>query len=244
MVGELASSVQQVTHSRERLLALLTVSLLAVVLLGCQGKTSDADQTSATKADESSQTTSSPSASASTASATPSVGTTPAANASTAAGATPSVPSTARPAGTHESAANHSQTLSLAQGKTAHLTYFDVTFLRFAAGQDGVSHGWKVRVCYTSAHPGQNSDGTTRVSTNPWSVLVRDGEGGQEGMWVRIDDFPADKGWAPPYPSRRISVGQCAEGWLAIRDENPDLQWLAVRYAPADFGDQVTWGVD
>lgn len=153
------------------------------------------------------------------------------------------MPSTARPAATHAPAVNQSQTLSLAQGKTAHLTYFDVTFLRFAAGQDGISHGWKVRVCYTSPHPGQNADGTTRVSTNPWSVLVRDGEGGQEGRWVRIDDFPADKGWAPSYPVRRISVGQCAEGWIAIRDENPDLQWLAIRYAPADFGDQVTWEI-
>lgn len=100
-----------------------------------------------------------------------------------------------------------------------------------------------MRVCYTSAHPDQNADGTTRVSTNPWSVLVRDGEGGQEGRWTAIDEFPTDKGWEPPYPTRLIKVGQCAEGWLAIKDDNPDLQYTAIRYAPADFGDQVTWSI-
>lgn len=135
-----------------------------------------------------------------------------------------------------------SQMLTLRVGETAHLSYFDVTFVRTAPGRDGISHGWKVRVCYTAPHPRRNADGTTRVSTNPWSVLVRDGEAhGSGSRWVRIDEFPQDGGWDPPYPDRLMSLGQCAEGWLAIRHDNPDLQYLALRYAPADFGDRVTW---
>ncbi|GAA1391389.1 hypothetical protein GCM10009599_10030 [Luteococcus peritonei] len=104
-----------------------------------------------------------------------------------------------------------------------------------------MSFGWKVRVCYTSPHPGQNADGTTRVSTNPWSALVSAPEGGPQARWVRIDEFPADKGWQPPYPTRLLKLGQCSEGWIAIKHDNPDLQFTALRYHPADFGDMVTW---
>lgn len=158
------------------------------------------------------------------------------------AGRTPSLTSVTPQSSTAPAPTIASQMLTLRVGETAHLAYFDVTFLRTAPGRDGISHGWKVRVCYTASHPRQNADGTTRVSTNPWSVLVRDGEAhGSGSRWVRIEEFPQDGGWDPPYTDRLISLGQCAEGWLAIRHDNPDLQYLALRYAPADFGDRVTW---
>ncbi|MFC6359428.1 hypothetical protein [Luteococcus peritonei] len=66
-------------------------------------------------------------------------------------------------------------------------------------------------------------------------------EGGPQARWVRIDEFPADKGWQPPYPTRLLKLGQCSEGWIAIKHDNPDLQFTALRYHPADFGDMVTW---
>ncbi|MEL4504630.1 hypothetical protein AAEX63_07315 [Luteococcus sp. H138] len=113
--------------------------------------------------------------------------------------------------------------------------------LRSEHGKDGISVGWKVRVCYTTAHAGQNADGTTRVSTDPWSVQVIDGEGGTKPVWTKISEFPADKGWQPPYPERRVKLGECAEGWIAVRHDNPDLQFQAVRYQPSDTGDVVTW---
>ncbi|MEL4356666.1 MULTISPECIES: hypothetical protein [unclassified Luteococcus] len=126
-------------------------------------------------------------------------------------------------------------------GQTARLAHFDVTLLRHEFGKDGISVGWKVRTCYTKAHPQQNADGTTRVSTDPWSVQVIDGEGGTHSVWAKISEFPADKGWEPPYPQGTIKLGSCAEGWIAVRHENPDLQFQALRYQPSDFGDVVTW---
>lgn len=132
--------------------------------------------------------------------------------------------------------------LLLGTGETAHLAHFDVTVRERAFGKDGVSIGWKVEVCYTQRHAQQNANDTTRVSTNPWSVQVRDGEG-QSGKaeWLPIDRFPRDKGWEPPYETRDLKLGSCQLGWIAVRHGNPDLQWLAIRYAPADFGDEVTW---
>lgn len=133
------------------------------------------------------------------------------------------------------------QDLSLSTGQTARLANFDATLLRSEHGKDGISIGWKVRVCYTSAHPEADADGATRISTDPWSVQVLDGEGGTKAVWSRISEFPADKGWQPPYPERKLALGECSEGWIAVRHENPDLQFQALRYQPAGSGDVVTW---
>ncbi|NNG19287.1 hypothetical protein HJ590_06765 [Naumannella sp. ID2617S] len=126
-------------------------------------------------------------------------------------------------------------------GQTARLRYFDVTALRQEHGKDGVSIGWKVRVCYRAAHPGAGSDGKTRVSNNPWSVTFRDGEGGGQPRGASISSLPFDRGWVPEYTETRLALGQCHEGWMGVRHGNPDLMWLALTYAPADFGDRITW---
>jgi hypothetical protein len=134
------------------------------------------------------------------------------------------------------------QQLQLGPGQTAHLTYFDVTFQRFAHGQDGISAGWRVEACYRRPHPEQNADNTTRVSADPWSVQVLDAEGpGGRPTWLGINEFPRDNQWSPPYPTTNLKLGACQVGWLGVRHGNPDLQFLALRYAPADFGDVVTW---
>lgn len=146
------------------------------------------------------------------------------------------------PVRTTEPAPPPGQTLQLQTGQTAHLAYFDVTFQRFAHGQDGVSAGWRVEVCYRRPHPNQNPDNTTRVSADPWSVQALDAEGPDgRPTWVAIDEFPRDDGWSPPYATAQLKLGSCQTGWLGVRHGNPDLQFLAVRYAPADFGDVVTW---
>ena len=139
----------------------------------------------------------------------------------------------ARPAGP--------QTLRLSYGQTARLRYFDVTALRQEFGKDRISIGWKVRVCYAAPHPEAGSDGRTRVSNNPWSVRVRDGEGGGQAKTVPISSLPRDAGWVPEFRETRLALGECQEGWLPVKHENPDLQWNGLTYAPADFGDRITW---
>lgn len=137
--------------------------------------------------------------------------------------------------------APRAQNLSLGVGQTAHLSYFDVTLLQFAHGKDGISVGWKVQVCYTRPHPQQNSDGSTRVSTNPWSARIADGETGSAPRWMRIDEMPRDNAWSPGYATRTIRLGECNMGWIGVTHGNPDLLWSGLRYAPADFGDVVVW---
>jgi len=159
------------------------------------------------------------------------------------AASTPSATPTPTPTARRSTAvpANRPQNLELAVGQTARLTYFDVTLLRTAPGQDAVSHGWKVSVCHTRHHGAENADGTTRVSSDPWSAQVRDGESAQGARWVRLDDMPRDRGWVPEFREARLATGQCQTGWISVRHGNPDLQFGDVRYESADFGDTVTW---
>ncbi len=141
-----------------------------------------------------------------------------------------------------ESRPGSPQTMTLGIGQTARLTYFDVTVQRFAFGQDHISIGFRIEVCYRKPHAGAAGDGTTRVSTDPWSFLVRDGEGPQTSYKaVPVSTFPRDWAWSPSYRETRLAPGSCNVGWIGIRHENPDLQWGGIVYAPADFGDRITW---
>ncbi len=79
------------------------------------------------------------------------------------------------------------------------------------------------------------------MSNNPWSVEFRDGETGGPTVWRTIPSLPFDQGWVPEYRETRLAVGECQEGWMGVRHDNPDLQWTGLRYAPADFGDVITW---
>ena len=131
--------------------------------------------------------------------------------------------------------------LNLREGQTANLQHFDVTVLKAEHGKDGISYGVQIKTCYTKAHPGQGADGTTRVSTDPWSLRVRDGESSNPWKWYPVSEFPKDSGWSPEFKEQKLKVGECATGWIPIKHENPDLQWGGVKYAPADFGDVVIW---
>ena len=133
------------------------------------------------------------------------------------------------------------QGLSLSIGQTARLRYFDVTVQRFAHGKDGISAGYRVQVCYAAPHPSANADGTTRVSTDPWSFLVRDGESGGRYRQVPVGELPRDWAWSPSYRETLLRAGECSTGWIGVRHGSPDLQWGGIVYQPADFGDRVTW---
>lgn len=129
----------------------------------------------------------------------------------------------------------------LEYGHTARLAYFDVTALEQKHGEDGASIGWQVRVCYSARHPDAGSDDRVRVSNEPWSVEFRDGETDGPTQWQAIRELPHDSGWAPQYATKRLALGECNEGWMAVRHGNPHLQWTGLRYAPANSGDTVVW---
>lgn len=137
---------------------------------------------------------------------------------------------------------NKPRQLTLGIGQTARLTYFDVTVQRFKFGDDNVSAAYRVQVCYVRPHAEANSDGSTRVSTNPWSFRLRDGEGGPASYSsVPVSEFTRDWSWTPSYRETKLKVGQCNTGWIGVKVTNPDLQWGGIVYSPSDFGDRVTW---
>ena len=129
-------------------------------------------------------------------------------------------------------------------GSTVSMRHFDVTVSDVQWDSDGVAVGVKVAVCYTHAHPDANRDGTTRTSRDPWSFGLLDAESGKDDYsFYRAREFDVSTHWTPVYAERLVSVGECNSGWLGIEHGNPDL-WIGyVRYAPSDFGDQVTWNL-
>lgn len=133
-------------------------------------------------------------------------------------------------------------TKQVSMGSTVSLRYFDVTVSDFRFNGDGTEAGAKVRVCYTHPHAEANADGTTRVSTNPWSFGVRDLEGATSSKYTFVGVGEFDRaGWTPAYREKGISVGECNSGWISVAHGSPDLDFSYLRYAPRDFGDKITW---
>lgn len=128
---------------------------------------------------------------------------------------------------------------ALSYGQTAHLQNFDVTAMEHTYSPDGGSQGFKVKVCSTGSGAA-GDDGLTRVSTDPWQILQRDGEAHGEWAARPISSLPAGPEQAPVYGETRLAVGQCAEGWMVVKNTNPDTQTGDLRYVLAD-GTQVSW---
>ena len=126
-------------------------------------------------------------------------------------------------------------------GDSVGTSYFDVSVLEKQASD--VATGYQVEVCYARAHPDANADGTTRTSTDPWRVGVYDGETQTppDVAYLPVSEFPVTDEFGVPYEERLLRVGECNSGWIAMEHHNPDLAWLTLRYAPQDFGDEVTW---
>lgn len=130
-------------------------------------------------------------------------------------------------------------------GSTVTMRHFEVTVSDVRRNGDGTAIAVSVKVCYTHPHSGANADGTTRVSRDPWSFGLLDAESMEsEYTFVKAREIPISTHWTPVYNETRLSPGQCNEGWLAVHHGNPDLWISYIRYAPADFGDRVTWSLD
>lgn len=128
----------------------------------------------------------------------------------------------------------------LAVGETAHLANWDVTVQRAEYGEDEVSYGWKVNVCYT-AESSQGRDGRIQVSDAVWSAIVQDLEGGDNPVQsIPISKFERDHTYTPDYLNTTLAVGECNLGWIGIVHGNPDLGWLGITYAPST-GETITW---
>lgn len=126
-------------------------------------------------------------------------------------------------------------------GTTVQTRYFDVTVTALESDDEGLAWGAEVKVCYAAEHPDQNADGTTRTSLDPWYFSVQDGEGGGPAQWVKVRDLPPSTRWEPAYDTRLVKVGECNTGWVQAEPGSPDLFLPDLRYAPADFGDDIRW---
>ncbi len=129
---------------------------------------------------------------------------------------------------------------TLLVGETARLANWEVTVLKGEPGEDGISYGWKVKVCYV-AHSPLEKDGRVYVSDNAWSFIVQD----QEGGWNPIESIPVgaferDHTYRPDYVNTTLALGECNLGWIGIVHGNPDLGWLGVEYEPST-GEGITW---
>ena len=118
------------------------------------------------------------------------------------------------------------------------MTYFDVTVNSHLHGEGF----WAANVtaCYVRPHPDANPDGTTRVSTDPWSVLVERPNGSL--VQVPVSHLSqTDGGTAPQYTEDLLSVGQCQTGWITVTPPGNGT-FAGMKYAPRDFpNDTVTW---
>ncbi|WP_145978705.1 hypothetical protein [Granulicoccus phenolivorans] len=135
------------------------------------------------------------------------------------------------------------QTRTLRVGQTAQLRHFDVTVLHLEP-TDQLDTYVELQVCYTQAHPGANSDGTTRVSLNPWHVTVSLPEEGGPPVRVPLADFvdtPPNEGpRTPAYTETLLRVGQCQRGWVGFGPQGHPV-FERIHYEPRDFGDKITW---
>lgn len=151
------------------------------------------------------------------------------------------VPTTPAPTTSSSGRPTGPVTLTAQLGETVKTRYFDVTVSALEADDEGLAWGAKVEVCYAATHPEQNADGTTRTSIDQWYFSVQDGEGGGPGEWVKVKNLPPSTRWSPVYKTKLVKLGQCNTGWVQAEPGSPDLFFPNLRYAPADFGDDIVW---
>jgi hypothetical protein len=125
-----------------------------------------------------------------------------------------------------------------AQADTRHLTYFDVSVNSHLRGEGFWAAN--MTVCYVRPHPEANADGTTRVSTDPWSVLIQQPNGSHEQMAVSSVGQTAS-GLSPRYGEDLLQLGQCQTGWITLSPPGSG-RFAGMKYAPSDFPDDTaTW---
>ena len=118
-----------------------------------------------------------------------------------------------------------------------HLTSFDVTLNAHTYGEGFIAAN--VTVCYVRPHPGANPDGSTRVSTDPWSLMIerRDGSIAE----VPVSELARSSAPGPRYTEALVDVGECQTGWISVTPPG-DGTFAGMKYAPKDFPqDTATW---
>ena len=126
---------------------------------------------------------------------------------------------------------------SLAIGQTAHLPYFDVTVSDVRTAPYGVS-GVRVTVCYTHPHPDAQTDGSTRLSRDPWTFDVKRSDGSVSQLapqWIEMSEP-----FIPVYGDAHVRVGECRSGWITTIPSQGDVLTMA-NYAPSDFDFSARW---
>lgn len=91
--------------------------------------------------------------------------------------------------------------------------------------------GYEVEVCVIH-QVGDSSDGTTRVSIDPWSVVSSTGE----------TLTPLEPAYEPAFPQEtRLAEGECASGWITFgRFKNQEIDWAELRYENG-LGNRASW---
>ena len=127
---------------------------------------------------------------------------------------------------------------SPATSQTRHLSYFDVTTNSHLQGEGFWAAN--VTVCYVHPHPQANPDGTTRVSTDPWSVLIERPNGSYEQ--VPLSDLnQTTAGLGLQYGEELLHLGQCQTGWITVSPPGYG-RFSGMKYSPKDFpNDTATW---
>ncbi|MDO5737606.1 MAG: hypothetical protein Q4P15_14150, partial [Propionibacteriaceae bacterium] len=101
-------------------------------------------------------------------------------------------------------------------GETARLANWDVTVLRGEPGEDGISYGWKVNVCYV-APSSLEKNGRIYVSDAAWSLIVQDQEGGWNPIeTISVREFERDHTYRPDYLDTTLALGECNLGWIGF----------------------------
>ncbi|MGO1385634.1 MAG: hypothetical protein ACTHWA_13410 [Arachnia sp.] len=129
---------------------------------------------------------------------------------------------------------------TLQVGETANLANWDVTVVDGEPGEDGISFGWKVNVCYVEPSP-LAKNGRIYVSDAVWSLIVQDQEGGWNPIeTIPVREFQRDHTYRPDYVDTTLALGECNLGWIGFVHGNPDLGWLGITYEPST-GESITW---
>lgn len=124
---------------------------------------------------------------------------------------------------------------------TVNTKHFAVSVLGHKRNEDGTAMGFLVYVCYRNEHPDADADGKVGVGPDTWLFGVYDGETDEDTRFARASELgePTEE-FGELLEDNDLLVDQCDSRWIAVRHDNPDLDWRSIRYQSAE-GDEITW---
>lgn len=128
---------------------------------------------------------------------------------------------------------SHPEPTMLGESGKASFTHFTVELKPIAQEGAGEHANFQVEVCLlTPAEP--EPDGTTRVSTDPWTL--------DTSTELGIKARPSTE-FTPAFPAEaRLTVGQCASGWIEF-DDAPEAHSVALSYRNS-LGEHAIWSFE